>query len=475
MPDGSVIVVRSGHLPDGSFVHTITDITKRIAAEAHVARMAAEDPLTGLPNRRIFSASLDRVIEQGRATDDASEKVKDFAVLFLDLDRFKVINDTLGHRIGDLLLQEVAKRLKGALRPTDILSRLGGDEFAIIIPVVESRARLEALAARLANAFSEPFELNDHRVRSNVSIGIAVGPADGESADDLLVAADLALYAVKGEGGRSFRFYQKKMNQQINDRREIENDLREAIDRNELELHYQPIFDLKSRMVSGFEALARWRHPVRGMVPPMTFIPVAEDSGLIGPLGEWALAAACRQAAKWPDRMKVAVNLSPIQFSTPHLADRIARILAESGLSPKRLELEITEQVFMDDSEHTLSTLHQLKKIGVRIALDDFGTGYSSLSYLRRFPFDKIKIDRSFVSDLSQGAEHAAIVQAVVNIATALGMETTAEGIETKDQQDFLTALGCNEGQGYFLGKPMALEGHAGLLAERAAEETLAA
>ena len=475
MPNGAVIEVRSGHLPDGSFVHTITDITKRCEAEANIARMASEDPLTGLPNRRVFGASLDQVIEQRRPADEDSTRMKDFGVLFLDLDRFKVINDTLGHRTGDLLLQEVAQRLKGTLRSADILSRLGGDEFAIIVPEVESRSDLEALANRLSDAFSDPFELDGHTVRSNVSVGIAVGPADGECGDDLLMAADLALYAVKASGGRGFQFYQKKMNQQINERRQIENDLREALDRNELELHYQPIFDLKSNTVSGFEALARWRHPVKGMVPPMTFIPVAEDSGLIGPLGEWALAAACHQAAKWPAGMKVAVNLSPIQFSSPNLVDRVACILAESGLSPKCLEFEITERVFMDDSEHTLSTLHQLKKIGVRIALDDFGTGYSSLSYLRRFPFDKIKIDRSFVSDLSQRTEHAPIIQAVVNIAAALGMETTAEGIETKDQHEFLTALGCNEGQGYYLGKPMPIESHADIISERAIKEILAA
>ncbi len=415
------------------------------------------------------------MIEQRRSTDGDTGRKKDFAVLFLDLDRFKVINDTLGHRTGDLLLQEVAQRLKGTLRSADILSRLGGDEFAIIVPEVESRPDLEALATRLGRAFSDPFKLDGHTIRSNVSVGIAVGPADGECADDILMAADLALYAVKAAGGRSFQFYQKHMNQQIHERRQIEIDLREALDRNELELHYQPIFDLKSNTVSGFEALARWRHPVRGMVSPMTFIPVAEDSGLIGPLGEWAMAAACHEAAKWPAGMKIAVNLSPVQFSSPNLVDWIARILSDSGLSPKCLELEITERVFMEDSEHTLSILHQLKKIGVRIALDDFGTGYSSLSYLRRFPFDKIKIDRSFVSDLSQRTEHAPIVQAVVNIAAALGMETTAEGIETKDQQEFLTALGCNEGQGYYLGKPMPAEKLADLITDRKIKETLAA
>jgi diguanylate cyclase (GGDEF)-like protein len=455
MPNGRVIEVRSGHLPDGSFVQTFTDITKRCEAEAHVARLASEDPLTGLPNRRVFSSALEQ-ISHARIGKDAS--APDFAVLFLDLDRFKLVNDTLGHRVGDILLQEVAQRLKRVIGPTSVLARLGGDEFSLVVPVVENRSALEDLARSIAAVISEPFEIDGHQVRSTVSIGIAVGPHDGASADDLLMAADLALYAVKASGRGTFEFYRRSMNKELSDRRQIEMGLREAIERNELELHYQPIIDLKRNVVTGFEALARWRHPASGMVPPTVFIPIAEDSGLILPLGEWALMEACRRAVLWPKSIKVAVNLSPVQLSSPNLPDLVMRVLSETGLAPGRLELEITERIFMDDSEHTMSTLHRLKELGVGISLDDFGTGYSSLSYLRSFPFDKIKIDRAFVSDLAEGTEHVVIVQAVVSIARALGMTTTAEGVETADQQQFLKALSCDEVQGYLFSPPVPIE-----------------
>jgi diguanylate cyclase (GGDEF)-like protein len=472
MPDGTVIEVRSGHLPDGSLVQTFTDVTKRSEAEAHVARLASEDPLTGLPNRRVFSSTLDQ-LSRRPAADDAGRT--EFAVLFLDLDRFKVVNDTLGHRVGDLLLQDVAKRLKQSLQPADVLARLGGDEFAVVVSSVESRAALETLANHLTEAISHPYLIDGHRIRSSVSIGIAVGPLDGDNADDLLMAADLALYAVKASARGTYRFYHRRMNEEINDRRQVEMDLREALERNELELHYQPIIDLQRDVVTGFEALARWRHPVKGMVPPATFIPVAEDSGLILPLGKWALTEACRRATQWPDDLKVAVNLSPVQFSTPNLYSVLETILAETGLAPHRLELEITERIFMEDSEKTLSTLHQIKQLGVRIAMDDFGTGYSSLSYLRSFPFDKIKVDRSFVSDLDGGTEHVVIVQAVVSIARALGMTTTAEGVETVGQQEFLAALGCDEAQGYLFSPAVPIEKVADIIAEWTSKKTMAA
>jgi diguanylate cyclase (GGDEF)-like protein len=436
MPNGTVIEVRSGHLPDGSFVQTFTDITKRAEAEAHVARLASEDPLTGLPNRRVFRAALDQISRQ-QDSGEASKK-REFAVLFLDLDRFKVVNDTLGHRIGDMLLQEVAKRLKDVLRADDVLARLGGDEFAIVARNVESRAGLETLANRLVESVVQPYQINDYRIRSSVSIGIAVGP------DDLLMAADLALYAVKGTNRGTFQFYNSSMNKDLNDRRQLELDLREAIERKELELHYQPVVNLRRNVVSGFEALARWRHPVKGMVPPAVFIPVAEDSGLIVPLGEWALMEACRNAAQWPGDLKVAVNLSPVQFTAPNLFEMIEQTLAATGLAPHRLELEITERIFMENSENTIATLRRIKQLGVRIAMDDFGTGFSSLSYLRSFPFDKIKVDRAFVSDLSERNEHVVIVQAVVSIARALGMTTTAEGARSAVR---CRALGWSPGQ----------------------------
>jgi diguanylate cyclase (GGDEF)-like protein len=468
-----VIEVRSGHLPDGSFVQTFTDITKRAEAEAHVARLASEDPLTGLPNRRVFRTVLDQISRQQESGETSDNH--EFAVLFLDLDRFKVVNDTLGHRIGDMLLQEVAKRLKGVLRIDDLLARLGGDEFAVVVRRVESRAGLATLANRLVESVVQPYEINDYRIRSSVSIGIAVGPGDGKNADDLLMAADLALYAVKGANRGTFQFYHSSMNKDINDRRQIELDLREAIERKELELHYQPIINVRRNIVSGFEALARWRHPVKGMVPPAVFIPVAEDSGLIVPLGEWALMEACRNAAQWPGDLKIAVNLSPVQFTAPNLFDVIARTLAETGLAPHRLELEITERIFMEDSENTLATLRRIKQLGVRIAMDDFGTGYSSLSYLRSFPFDKIKIDRAFVSDVSERNEHVVIVQAVVSIARALGMTTTAEGVETEAQNQFLAALGCDEVQGYLFSAPIPIEKLAEFMTNWVPGKTLAA
>jgi diguanylate cyclase (GGDEF)-like protein len=475
MPNGLVIEVRNGHLPDGSFVQTFTDVTKRREAEAHVARLASEDPLTALPNRRLFRLTLDEICAASGSGDDGEAAKAEFAVLFLDLDRFKVVNDTLGHRVGDLLLVAVAKRLKEVLSHHDVLARLGGDEFAIVVTRGVSPQALAALASRVTEAISQPYEIDGHRIRSSISIGIAVGPRDGSNSEDLLVAADLALYAVKASARGTFTFYDRFMNEGINDRRQVEMDLREAIEKGELELHYQPIVDLHCDSITGFEALTRWRHPMRGMVPPAVFIPAAEDTGLVIILGKWALMEACRTAAKWPNDLKIAVNLSPVQFSSPDLYDTISSALLDSGLAPHRLELEITERLFMEDSDKTLSTLHKIKKLGVRIAMDDFGTGYSSLSYLRNFPYDKIKVDRTFVSDLASGTEHVVIVQAVVSIARALGMTTTAEGVETEAQKEFLAALGCDEAQGYMFSEPVPLERVADVIAAWSATRTLAA
>jgi diguanylate cyclase (GGDEF)-like protein len=455
MPSGTVIEIRSGKLPDGGFVQTFTDITKRCEAEAHVARLASEDPLTGLPNRRVLRTALEQICAR-LLSDEVGER-REFAVLFLDLDRFKFINDTLGHRIGDLLLQQVARRLRSSLRDIDVLARLGGDEFAILVPAFESLDFIDALADKLAGAVAKPYEIDGYQIRSGISIGIAVGPHDGMNADELLVAADLALYAVKSSGRNAHKFYQSTMTKDLANRRRIEIDLREAIEKNELTLAYQPIISLKSNAVVGFEALVRWQHPSRGVVQPSEFIAVAEDSGLILPLGHWVLAEACRQAALWPGDLKIAVNLSPVQFSDSHLLDKIKQVLADTGLAPQRLELEITERIFMD-SEVTLSMLRALKELGIRISMDDFGTGYSSLSYLRSFPFDKIKVDRAFVSDLDDGTEHIVIVQAVCHIASALGMTTTAEGVETAEQRQFLEMLGCDEAQGNLFSAPVPIE-----------------
>jgi diguanylate cyclase (GGDEF)-like protein len=441
-PDGTVIEVLRTPLPEGGFIQTFTDITKRRQADAHIAKLASEDPLTGLPNRRVFRASIEKI-------SGSQSRTAEFAVLFLDLDRFKVINDTLGHRIGDILLIEVANRLQRSLQHGEVLARLGGDEFAIVMPSFASRASLATSARNIVETIALPYDIDGHRIRTTVSIGIAVGPRDGINADDLLMAADLALYAVKTTGRGTYCFYEHSMNEELNDRRQIETDLREAIEQHRLHLAYQPVIDLRRNAISGFEALARWDHPTLGVISPAVFIPIAEDSGLILQLGEWALREACTQAAQWPNNLKVAVNLSPIQFSLPNLAEVVVRVLAETELEPHRLVLEITERLFISDTEKTLSVLHRLKSIGVGIAMDDFGTGYSSLSSLRSFPFDKIKIDRAFVVDLGENSQNSVIVQAVIIIARALGMTTVAEGVETATQQRLLAALGCDEVQGY--------------------------
>ena len=449
--DGAVIEVRRTGLPEGGFVQTFTDVTKRREAEAYIAKLASEDPLTGLPNRRILRAAIEKL-------STAEGVNSDFGVLFLDLDQFKIINDTLGHRVGDMLLVEVARRLQQALRPGDVLARLGGDEFAIVMPSFRSRTAIATAASAIVDTIAQPYDIDGHGIRSAVSIGIAIGPSDGNNADDLLMAADLALYAVKSNGRGTYCFYEHSMNAALNDRRRIETELREAIEQNRLRLEYQPIIDLRRNIISGFEALARWEHATMGAISPSVFVPIAEDSGLIMSLGEWAIREACSQAARWPNDLTVSVNLSPVQFSLPTLADTIAQILAETGLAPHRLVLEITERLFISDVGKTLATLHRLKAMGVRIAMDDFGTGYSSLSSLRSFPFDKIKIDRAFVSDLGENSQNSVIVQAIIIIARALGMATVAEGVETVGQQRLLTALGCDEVQGYLFSKAVPLE-----------------
>jgi diguanylate cyclase (GGDEF)-like protein len=422
-----------------------------------MARLASEDSLTGLLNRRGFRSALIEIQGSERAELSGSEHIE-YAVLFLDLDRFKVINDTLGHRVGDLLLQETAQRLRASLRSTDVLARLGGDEFAVIARFVNTRSALDDLANCLIKSIREPFELGGYQVRTTISIGVAVSPADGENADDLVVAADLALYSAKERNRDGYQFYRSSMAKELTDRRQIEVDLRDAIDRNELELYYQPVVRLHDDKVVGFEALARWDHRTKGFVPPSDFIPVAEDTGMMTRLGEWALTEACGKIAQLAGDVTLAVNLSPVQFSAPNLVEVVQRTLVASGLPAHRLELEITERLLMENSERTLSMLRRLREIGVRIALDDFGTGYSALSYLRKFPLDKIKIDRSFITDIATRSDLVAIVQAVLSIARALGMTVTAEGVETEIQKDFLKALGCDNAQGFLLGRPVPFD-----------------
>lgn len=474
MPDGTVLEVRSGHLPDGGLVQTFTDITKRVHAEAHIARLASEDSLTGLLNRRGFRSALQEIRGQDGAGPAAPGRAE-YAVLFLDLDRFKVINDTLGHRVGDLLLQETALRLQRSLQAPDVLARLGGDEFAVIARSAKTRSALDRLAHRLIETIRQPFELAGHQVRTTISIGVAVSPTDGEDADDLVVAADLALYAAKEHNRDSYEFYHPAMTKELLNRRQIETDLREAIERDQLELWYQPIVSLDDDSVVGFEALARWNHPTKGLIPPSDFIPVAEDTGMMTRLGEWALARACGSIAQLPGQVSLAVNLSPVQFAAPDLVEVVQRALTASGLAPQRLELEITERLLLDNNERVVSILRRLRQLGIRIALDDFGTGHSGLSYLRKFPLDKIKIDRSFVTDMATRSDQLAIIQAVLGIARALGMTVTAEGVETTIQKDFLKALGCDNAQGFLFGKPVPFDQVAGIVADRPVKKVMAA
>jgi diguanylate cyclase (GGDEF)-like protein len=449
-PNGTVLEVRSTRLADGGFVRTFSDITRRQQAQAQVARLASEDALTSLANRRVWNETLERfAVTSDRRTPSS------FAVLYLDLDNFKVVNDTQGHAIGDKLLQAVAGRLRNLLRDTDVIARLGGDEFAILLQPTLDTGKPEIVADRLVSSLGRPYDIDGQQLLISVSIGIAIAPQHGHTVNDLQIAADLALYSAKAAGRSTYRTFASNMIEQLQTRRRIETELREAIVNDELALNYQPIIDLQHDTLSGFEALARWTHPTLGAIAPDSFIPIAEDCGLINVLGAWVLREACRQATNWPEEMSVAVNLSPLQFTHPGLVAMVDKILRDTGLSPSRLELEITERLLIRNSDDTIATLHQLRKLGVRIAMDDFGTGYSSLSYLQRFPFNRIKIDRSFVSRLGTDTASSMIVQAVASISKCLNMQTTAEGVETVAQQLELKMLGCNNAQGYLFGRPV--------------------
>jgi diguanylate cyclase (GGDEF)-like protein len=455
--DGRTIEVHYEPMIGGGWVVTHQDVTESIRAEARISHLAKHDALTDLPNRVLFHEKLDEaVVRIGRGHA--------VAVFCLDLDRFKSVNDTLGHGIGDALLKLVAERLRRSVRESDTIARLGGDEFAIIQPFVDQPTGATALAARIIDALSEPFTIGDHQIEIGTSIGIAVAPSDGVTADDLLKHADLALYRAKSDGRGVYRFFEPEMDAKMRKRRELEMDLRAALGKNELELFYQPLVNLKEGKVIGFEALLRWRNPERGLVPPAEFIPLAEEIGLIAPIGAWVLRQACHEAASWPGDVKVAVNLSPIQFKSERLVLDVASALGASGLSPQRLELEITETVMLHDTETTLAMLRQIKALGVSISMDDFGTGYSSLSYLRKFPFDKIKIDQSFVREISDADESMAVVRAVVGLGSSLGMVTSAEGVETADQLRTLRAEGCTLAQGFLFSPAVPAQEIAALL-----------
>ncbi|HEY3790710.1 MAG TPA: EAL domain-containing protein [Bradyrhizobium sp.] len=446
--DGRTFKIRHRPMPNFGWVATHEDITEQRQAELKIEYMAHHDALTDLANRVLLNQrlenALDRIVEPEM-----------LAVHHLDLDQFKAVNDTFGHPAGDKLLKIVAGRLRGLVRETDTIARTGGDEFVIVqVPVADS-SEATSLAQRIIAAMSEPFDLDGHQAVIGASVGIATGRADGLSRDKMLRNADLALYRAKGDGRGTFRFFEPAMDLQMQTRRVMEQELRRALAAGEFELYYQPVVDLASNEIMGFEALIRWNHPKHGVVAPAAFIPLAEEIGFIIPIGEWVIRQACATAARWPGDLRVAVNISAAQFRNSGLLQVIVSALAASGLAPTRLEIEITETVLLQNRETTLAVLHKLRALGIRIAMDDFGTGYSSLTYLQSFPFDKIKIDRSFVKDIDRNTGSLNIVRAVAALANGMGMTATAEGVETHQQLERIVAAGCSEMQGYLFSQPL--------------------
>ncbi|MCJ2061321.1 EAL domain-containing protein [Methylobacterium sp. J-088] len=431
------------------WVVTLEDVSARKASETRAEELARLDPLTSLPNRLLLRERLAEALARLQRNGEAC------ALLLIDLDRFKPVNDTLGHPIGDALLAKVADRLRSTVRPTDTVARIGGDEFIILQTGIREAADTQALARRLVDLIGRTYMVEGHLLTIGASVGVALAPADGTSEDKLLKNADLALYRAKLDGRGTYRFFEPEMDARMQARRRLELDMRQALARREFQLHYQPQMQLEGDKLIGCEALIRWKHPERGMISPLDFIPLAEEIGLIVPIGEWVLRQACRDAMTWPTAMSVAVNVSPAQFKSDRLVETILSALASSGLSAKRLEVEITEGVLLQESEKTLQTLHRLRELGVRVSMDDFGTGYSSLSYLRSFPFDKIKIDRSFVKDLSSKPDGDAIIRAIAGLGKSLGMTTVAEGVETPEQMQRIRDEGCTDVQGYFISRPI--------------------
>jgi diguanylate cyclase (GGDEF)-like protein len=426
-----------------------TDLTEQRRSEQEITRLARFDSLTGLPNRAMMRQTLDEALR------NAAHRQKGCAIFMIDLDRFKNVNDTLGHPVGDALLRQVAERLKSVMGNHGQVGRLGGDEFQAVFPGTVDIGLLESLSRTLIEQVSRPYSIEGHKVTIGASVGIAIGDPGRASADALVRNADLALYAAKAAGRGKHRLYEPSMHSEAAERQLLENDLRQAIERGELSVHYQPIVRAAGEEISGFESLVRWHHPTRGAISPAKFIPLAEEAGLIGKIGEWVLRTALEEAAQWPDHVRVAVNLSPLQFNDPNVSMMVAKHLNETGVRSERLELEITEGVFLAEGDSTDETFAKLKALGVRLALDDFGTGYSSLGYLKKAPFDKIKIDQSFVRGAASTTQrNAAIIRAIVTLAETLGMDTCAEGVETHDDLQLIRELGVSMVQGYIFGKP---------------------
>ncbi|HEU0042972.1 EAL domain-containing protein [Sphingomonas sp.] len=435
------------------FIGSGSDLTERRRSEAEITRLAMFDGLTGLANRQHMRLSLDKTLAHTRGA------FRPVALFLLDLDRFKAVNDTLGHQAGDTLLKQVAQRLQRGVGDAGMVGRLGGDEFQVLLPGIDNREALTILARDLIKSISQPYFIQGASISIGGSIGIALAVKPGDDAETLTRNADLALYAAKGDGRGVHRFYSAEMLVGAQSRQQLEDDLRQAIATGAFHLTYQPVVSTKDAKIVGYEALVRWQHPTRGLVSPAEFIPVAEETGLIGAIGEWVLRTACMEASRWPQAVRVAVNVSPIQFADPQLPSLVTNALARSGLAPDRLELEITEGVFLDEKQSSDAMFRALKALGVRLALDDFGTGYSSLGYLRTAPFDKIKIDQSFVKGAAQpGSRNSAIIKAIVTLADTLGMETTAEGVEIEDEIELVRSLGCSHIQGYIYGKPVRVE-----------------
>jgi diguanylate cyclase (GGDEF)-like protein/PAS domain S-box-containing protein len=447
--DGRTFAVNHRPMPEGGWVAIHQDITAQRQAEMQITYMARHDGLTGLANRAVLLEKMEE------ATARLKRYGNRFTVFLLDLDLFKTVNDSLGHPVGDELLKLVARRLSDCIRETDTVARLGGDEFAILATAGGDQCEAAiALAGRLLDAVAAPYDLDGQHLNIGTSIGIALAPEHGAAVDQLMKNADLALYKAKSEGRDAYRFFEDAMGIEVSTRRAHQGELRSALANDEFELHYHPIVDIGSGETASIEALIRWRHPQRGMIAPADFIPLAEETGLINPIGDWVLRKACSDAVRWPSHIKVSVNLSAVQFRKSCPIDNFSKALRESGLPPERLELEITESVLLQNNVEHVETLHQLRLMGISIVLDDFGTGYSSLSYLRMFPFDKIKIDRSFVHELAKNADCAAIVSAVAGLGASLHIATVAEGIETGDQLLLVHAAGCTHAQGYLFGRP---------------------